>query len=96
MKVPPPRFEGAASSPRRCRLLASKVPPPRPEGAASSPRRCRLRQSRVPRFAHGVSELAKTVSKLAKSYVESPLTIAGIKFFCTFALTFFRYHYRRN
>ena len=35
MKVPPPRFEGAASSLRRCRLLASKVPPPRPEGAAS-------------------------------------------------------------
>lgn len=35
MKVPPPRFEGAASSPRRCRLLTSKVPPPRPEGAAS-------------------------------------------------------------
>ena len=59
-----------------------KVPPPRPEGAASSPRRCRLRQSRVPRFAHGVSELAK-------SYVESLLTIAGMKFFCTFALTFF-------
>lgn len=69
-----------------------KVPPPRFEGATSSPRRCRLRQSRVPRFAHGVSELAKTVSKLAKSYVESLLTIAGMKFFCTFAITFFRYH----
>jgi len=35
MKVLPPRLEGAASSPRRCRLLTPKVPPPHPGGAAS-------------------------------------------------------------
>jgi len=35
MKVPPPHLGGAASSPRRCRLLAPKVPPPHLGGAAS-------------------------------------------------------------